>query len=134
MIRLPSSEPVCFAALDVLGVAEELAERVLHAAAGRLDTAAMPPALSGLPVTQAEALMSVVFIRRYWSTIQAISRSPVPMSGAGTFWLGLIRSRLQSSKAKRRVICSISCSFHSRGSILRPPLEPPNGTSTSAHL
>ena len=48
--------------------------------------------------------MSVVFIRRYWSTIQAISRSPVPMSGAGTFWLGLIRSRLQSSKAKRRVI------------------------------
>ena len=54
----------------------------------------MPPAFSGLPVTQAEALMSVVFIRRYWSTIQAISRSPVPMSGAGTFWLGLIRSRL----------------------------------------
>ena len=94
----------------------------------------MPPAFSGLPVTQAEALMSVVFIRRYWSTIQAISRSPVPMSGAGTFWLGLIRSRLQSSKAKRRVISSISCSFHSRGSIRSPPLEPPKGTSTSAHL
>ena len=49
---------------------------------------AMPPALSGLPVTQAEALMSVVFIRRYWSAIQAISRSPVPMSGAGTFCEG----------------------------------------------
>ena len=57
----------------------------------------MPPAFKGLPVTQAEALMSVVFIRLYWSTIQAISRSPVPMSGAGTFWLGLIRSRLASS-------------------------------------
>jgi hypothetical protein len=82
---------------DVLLVTEELAQRVLDAAARRLDAAAMPPALSGLPVTQAEALMSVVFIRRYWSTIQAISRSEVPMSGAGTFWEGWTRSRLASS-------------------------------------
>ena len=43
------------------------------------------------------ALISVVFIRAYWSAIQAISRSPVPISGAGTFWLGWIRSRLTSS-------------------------------------
>ena len=50
-----------------------------------------------LPVTQARALMSVVFMRAYWSAIHAISRSPVPMSGAGTFWAGLIRSRLASS-------------------------------------
>ena len=94
----------------------------------------MPPALSGLPVTQAEPLMSVVFIRRYWSAIHAISRSPVPMSGAGTFCDGLMRSRLQSSNAKRRVMSSSSCSFHSRGSMRRPPFEPPNGTSTRLHL
>ena len=58
---------------------------------------AMPPAFSGLPVTQAMPLMSVVFIRLYWSAIHAISRSPVPMSGAGTFCAGLIMSRLISS-------------------------------------
>jgi hypothetical protein len=57
----------------------------------------MPPAWIGLPVTQARALMSVVFIRLYWSAITAISRSEVPMSGAGTFWAGLIMSRLISS-------------------------------------
>ena len=57
----------------------------------------MPPACGGFPVTQALALMSVVFIRAYWSAIQAISRSPVPMSGAGTFCAGWIRSRLISS-------------------------------------
>ncbi len=45
----------------------------------------MPPVATGLPVTQARELSSLVFIRAYWSAIQAISRSPVPMSGAGTF-------------------------------------------------
>ena len=34
----------------------------------------------------------------------------------------------------RRVIWSSSSSSHSRGSMHNPPLEPPNGASTSAHL
>ena len=57
----------------------------------------MPPELRGLPVTQALPSMSVVCMRLYWSAIHAISRSPVPMSGAGTFCEGWIRSRLANS-------------------------------------
>ena len=46
---------------------------------------AIPPLFTGLPVTQAHAFKSVGFKRLYSSAIQAISRSPVPTSGAGTF-------------------------------------------------
>ncbi len=53
MTRLPSSPPESPAALHVLGVAEELAERVLHPRPVASTRPGMPPALSGLPVTQA---------------------------------------------------------------------------------
>ncbi len=94
---LPSSEPSRFAALTSSGCRKNSRSANWTPRPVASTRPAMPPALSGLPVTQAAALMSVVFIRRYWSTIHAISRSPVPMSGAGTFWAGLIRSRLHSS-------------------------------------
>lgn len=41
---------------------------------------------------------------------------------------------LASSRVKRRVIFSSSCSEYSLGLILIPALAPPNGTSTHAHL
>ena len=50
----------------------------------------MPPWEKGLPVVQAMALMSSGCRLRYVSAIQAISRSPVPISGAGTLRAGLI--------------------------------------------
>jgi hypothetical protein len=61
-----------------------------------------------LPVTQADELMSVGFIFLYSSAIQAISVEDVPISGAGTFCEGLIKSLLISSCANLLVIFSIS--------------------------
>ena len=87
MTRLPSSPPESRAAFTSSGWRKNSRSAYWTPRPVASTRPGMPPAFSGLPVTQAEALMSVVFIRLYWSTIQAISRSPVPMSGAGTFWL-----------------------------------------------
>ena len=78
--------------------------------------------------------MSVGDIFLYSSAIHAISLDEVPISGAGTFCEGLIRSLLISSCANLLVIFSISFSVHSLGFILSPPLEPPNGTLMIAFL
>ena len=95
---------------------------------------AIPPLLTGFPVTQAHAFKSVGFRRLYSSAIHAISLSPVPTSGAGTFWEGCIKSLFASSCANRLVILSNSSGFQSLGLIINPPLDPPKGTSTNAHL
>ena len=68
------------------------------------------------------------------STIQAISRAPVPKSGAGTSVPGPMKFFFTSSKVYRRVIRSSSSLLYFRPSILMPPLAPPKGTSTTAHL
>ena len=94
----------------------------------------IPPLFTGFPVTQAHALRSVGFSLRNSSAIHAISRSPVPTSGAGTFWDGCIKSLLANSWVNRLVILSSSSSDHFFILIIRPPLEPPKGTSTKAHL
>jgi hypothetical protein len=61
-----------------------------------------------LPVTAACVSGSPGWNASYLSTIQAISRCPVPMSGAGTSTCGPRKSFLMSSAAKRRVIRSSS--------------------------
>ena len=66
--------------------------------------------------------------------IHTISRGPVPRSGPGTFWAGLMYPLYASSRANRRVMRSSSSSLYSEGSMQRPPFEPPKGTSTMAHL
>jgi hypothetical protein len=48
----------------------------------------MPPLFTGFPVTQALAVISDGFKRLYSSAIHAISFSPLPISGAGTFCEG----------------------------------------------
>lgn len=54
--------------------------------------------LIGLPVTQACALMSwKPTVLAYVSAIQDISRSPVPMSGAGTSTPGPIEQKTRIS-------------------------------------
>lgn len=94
----------------------------------------MPLWVAGLPVTQASALMSSGNIRRYSSAIHAISRGPVPTSGAGTLTLGLMKCRRASSRVNARVIASNSSAVYFAGSRHSPPFDPPNGTSTTAHL
>ena len=56
-----------------------------------------PFLLIGFPVTQATAFISVGLIFLYSSAIHAISSDEVPISGAGTFCEGLIRSLLINS-------------------------------------
>jgi hypothetical protein len=68
------------------------------------------------------------------SAIHAISRGPVPKSGAGTSMPGPMKFLVLSSKVKRRVIRSSSCSEYLWAAILTPPLAPPKGTLTMAHL
>jgi hypothetical protein len=63
---------------------------------------------------------------------QDISRSPVAMSGAGMSCSGPITGT--SSLAKRRVIRSISATERRFGSQRTPPLAPPNGSPSRAHL
>ena len=97
MTRLPSSPPDRPARATSFGCRKNSRSAYCTPRPVASTRPRMPPACGGFPVTQALALMSVVFIRAYWSAIQAISRSPVPMSGAGTFCAGWIRSRLISS-------------------------------------
>lgn len=95
----------------------------------------MPPWLTGLPVMQAEALrLPKPMVLEKVSAIQAISLSPVPMSGAGTSSPGPRKPFLASSMANLLVILSSSFSLYSWGSSLTPALAPPKGTSTQAHL
>jgi len=93
-----------------------------------------PPIFSGLPVTHAKALMSCGLSLLYSSAIHAISFFPVPISGAGTFKLGEISPLLTSSSVNLLVIFSNSSSEYFDGSIFKPPLEPPKGTSITAFL
>ena len=95
---------------------------------------AIPFLWRGFPVTHALPLISLGCNFWYSSAIHAISLSEVPKSGAGTFWLGLIRSLLMSSCANLLVILAISPRSYFLGSIFKAPLEPENGTSTIAHL
>ena len=93
-----------------------------------------PFLFAGLPVTHAAALMSEGLIFLYSSAIHAISADEVPISGAGTFIAGLIKSLFISSCANLLVIFSISFFVHWEGSIFRPPFEPPKGTLIIAFL
>merc|ERR1712037_1002949 len=68
------------------------------------------------------------------SAIQAISLSPVPMSGAGTSMPGPKKPFLASSIANRLVIFSSSFSLYSLGSILMPALPPPKGDINTGAL
>jgi hypothetical protein len=65
----------------------------------------------------------ILFVERKGAKLKVLNSYPGPMN---FFW--------QSSIVYRRVIRSNCSTVYFLGSILIPPLAPPKGTSTTAHL
>ena len=108
MMRLPSSEPSSLARVTSSGWRKYSRRPYCTPRPVASTRPLMPPRCTGLPVTQPMPFAWPGNRDWYVSEIQPISRSPVPMSGAGTLRLGWMRSRLANSCANRRVIFSRS--------------------------
>ena len=87
-----------------------------------------------LPVTMRRTLFFsfIPTMFMYVSIIHTIVCSLEPTSGAGMSQSGPML--LPSAWVKRRVIRSSSSLLYFLASILMPPLAPPKGASTTAHL
>ncbi len=90
----------------------------------------LPPSGIGLPVTTPG--MNARLIVVYWSSIQPMTIEFVYMSGAGTSTSGPMKSAIASMYP--RASRSSSCSDSALESTVTPPLPPPNGRSSVAHL
>lgn len=80
------------------------ANGVFYASSRRLGSSRNPALGKRLPCDACAGIDCINLpVRLNLSAIQAISRSPVPTSGAGTFNVGEIRRRFDNSWVKRRV-------------------------------
>ena len=97
-------------ALHIIRMPKKFTQPKLHPAPRGFSTSMNAAVLHRLASHAAETIDILRVQLPIFIAIQAISRPPVPISGAGTFRPGLTRLRLFNSCVKRRVIFSNSSS------------------------